>query len=243
MSRNKTIVVVPTYNNPLTIREVAIDILDHGYELIIVDDGSDRLAEELFSPEERGTIHFVRHDTNRGKGEAILTGTEKAKELGFSSVVSMDGDGQHLASQIKKLSEGYGDDEIVIGARNFDIDHIPTGSKFGRWFSNFWACWDTGYMITDSLSGFRIYPVSVLDLPVKTRRFDWEMEVLVRHADAGKRIREVEIECHYPLQEERVSHFRNFEDTMSIVWVHIQILPFKWPGMLMRKLLPGKNSG
>ncbi len=67
------------------------------------------------------------------------------------------------------------------------------------------------------------------------------MEVLVRHADAGKSIREVEVKCHYPLQEERVSHFRNFEDTMTIVWVHIQILPLKWPGMLWRKLLPGKQ--
>jgi hypothetical protein len=54
------------------------------------------------------------------------------------------------------------------------------------------------------------------------------MEVLVRHADAGKKIKEVGIECHYPTTEERVSHFRNFEDTMAIVWVHVQILPFKW---------------
>jgi len=240
MKHDKTIVVIPTYNNPLTIKEVALDVVSHGYELIIADDGSDRPVEELFLPEEKKGIHFLRFDTNRGKGQAILTGVEKAKALGFSYVVSMDGDGQHLASQIGRLVEDYGKDEIVIGARNFDIENIPTGSKFGRWFSIFWAPWDTGYTITDSLSGFRVYPVSILDLPVKTRRFDWEMEVLVRHADAGKKIREVQVDCHYPLQEERVSHFRNFEDTMTIVWVHIQILPFKWPGMLWRKIMSGK---
>jgi hypothetical protein len=50
------------------------------------------------------------------------------------------------------------------------------------------------------------------------------MEVLIRHAQEGKNIKEVGIECYYPLAEERVSHFRNFEDTMSIVWVHLQIL-------------------
>lgn len=241
MSHNKMIVVVPTYNNPLTIKEVARDAQEHGYELIIVDDGSDHEVEALFLPEEKDGIYFLRHQSNLGKGEAILTGIRKAKKLGFSSVVSMDGDGQHLASQIEKLSEECEEDEIVIGARNFDIENIPAGSKFGRWFSNFWACWDTGYTITDSLSGFRVYPVSVLNLPIKTSRFDWEMEVLVRHADADRKIREVEVECHYPLQEERVSHFRNFEDTMSIVWVHIQILPLKWPGMFVRKLLPGRK--
>ncbi|MEA3456007.1 MAG: glycosyltransferase family 2 protein [Campylobacterota bacterium] len=241
MSQSETIVVIPTYDNPLTINSVAFDILKYDYSVIIVDDGSSTPVEKLLSQEESENIVFLRHETNQGKGQAIITGTQKAKELGFSHIVSMDGDGQHLASQIATLVEDYQEDEIVIGARNFDIDNIPMGSKIGRWFSNFWACWDTGYTITDSLSGFRVYPVSILDLPIKTKRFDWEMEVLVRHADAGKSIKEVEIQCHYPLQEERVSHFRNFEDTMTIVWVHIQILPFKWPGMLWRKLLPGKQ--
>ncbi len=228
MSQSKTIIIVPTYNNPLTIKSVALDILKYDYEVIIVDDGSDMPVEKLFLQQEQKDIIFLRHESNQGKGQAIITGTQKAKELGSSHVVSMDGDGQHLASQIEALVENYNEDEIVIGARNFDIDNIPFGSKIGRWFSNFWACWDTGHTITDSLSGFRVYPVSILDLPIKTKRFDWEMEVLVRHADAKKSIREVEIECHYPLQEERVSHFRNFEDTMAIVWVHVQILPIKW---------------
>ena len=241
MSQNKTIVIIPTYDNPLTIKHVAFDILKYNYDLIIVDDGSDMHVEELFSPEEHKNIIFLRHTTNQGKGQAIITGIQEARKLGYTHVVSMDGDGQHLASQIAPLTKDYREDEIVIGARNFDIDNIPFGSKIGRWFSNFWACWDTGYTITDSLSGFRVYPVSILDLPIKTKRFDWEMEVLVRHADAGKSIREAEIECHYPLQEERVSHFRKFEDTMAIVWVHIQILPFKWPGMLWHKLLPEKQ--
>ena len=228
MNQSKTIVIIPTHNNPLTIKSVALDILKYDYEVIIVDDGSDMAVEKLFLQQEQKNIIFLRHEVNQGKGQAIITGTQKAKELGFSHVVSMDGDGQHLASQIQALVENYSDDEIVIGARNFDIDNIPFGSKIGRWFRNFWACWDTGHTITDSLSGFRVYPISILDLPIKTKRFDWEMEVLVRHADAGESIREVEIECHYPLQEDRVSHFRNFEDTMAIVWVHVQILPIKW---------------
>lgn len=225
----KVIALVPTYNNPFTIKKVAFDIISNGYNLIIVDDGSDEKVESLFQENEKENITFVRHSINKGKGEAITSGVKKAKELGYTHVVSLDGDGQHLASQIKPLIESINEkDEIIIGARNFNIDNIPNGSRFGRWFSNFWACWDTGYEITDSLSGFRVYPLSVLDLEIKTSRFDWEMEVLVRHADAGKGIKEVDIECYYPLEEERVSHFRKFWDTMAIIWVHVQILPFKW---------------
>jgi len=223
-----TITIIPTYNNPLTIKNVAFDVINHGYKLIIIDDGSSTVVESLFSEEEKENIIFLRHNENQGKGNAIITGVTKAKELGYTHVVSLDGDGQHLASQSKFLIEACTGDEIIIGARNFEIDNIPNGSKFGRWFSNFWARWDTGQEITDSLSGFRIYPISILSLPIKTSRFDWEMEVIVRHADANRKIKEVVIECYYPTAEERVSHFRKFSDTMAIVWVHIQILPFKW---------------
>ena len=237
MNQNKVIVVIPTYNNPLSIKDVVFDVLKYKHEVIVVDDGSDSPIEDLFSKEEQNNIYFVRYETNQGKGQAIITGTRKAKELGYSYVLSMDGDGQHLASQAQLLIDVCDDDEIIIGARNLDLEHVPFGSKFGRWFSNMWACWDTGQTITDSLSGYRIYPVSILDLPIKTQRFDWEMEVLVRHADAGKKIKEVNIECHYPTAEERVSHFRNFEDTMTIVWVHLQILPFKWVKAIIKPFL------
>lgn len=237
----ENIVIIPTYNNPLSIKNVAFDVLEHGYEVIIVDDGSDELIENLFSEDEKEHIHFLRHEINRGKGEAITTGVKKVKELGFSYAVSIDGDGQHLASEIQKLLAINKEDEIIIGARNFDLEHVPNGSKFGRWFSNFWACWDTEQEITDSLSGFRIYPISILDLDIKSSRFDWEMEVLVRHAESGKIISEVLIECYYPTPEERVSHFRKWADTAAIVWVHIQILPFKWPRFILEKITGKKK--
>ncbi len=240
--KNTTVVIVPTYNNPKTIKAVAKDILEHGFIPIIVDDGSDEPIENLFLDEEKSAIHFVRHSINKGKGQAIVSGLRKTKELGFTYALSMDGDGQHLASQIQKLVDVYEDDAIVIGARNFDLKNVPKASKFGRWFSNFWACWDTGQLITDSLSGFRIYPVSILSLPIKTSKFDWEMEVLVRHADAGKIIKEVAIECYYPTPEERVSHFRKFGDTASIVLVHLQILPFKWTRFILEKLTRKKRE-
>ena len=228
MSLNKFIITIPTYNNPLSIREVVFDVLEHNFPVMVVDDGSDKEIKELFTAEEQEKIVFVRHPENQGKGQAIISGMQKAKELGYSHIVSIDGDGQHLASEAHKLIDICTGDEIIIGARNFDLEHVPFGSKFGRWFSNMWARWDTGQEITDSLSGYRIYPISILELPIKTQRFDWEMEVLVRHADAGKTIKEVVIECYYPTAEERVSHFKKFDDTMAIVWVHLQILPFKW---------------
>ena len=228
MRRDDIVVVVPTYNNPLTISNVASDILSHGYRLIIIDDGSEiKVSNIITSPNEKLTI--LRHEINQGKGAAIITGMKEAQQQGYTYCASMDGDGQHLASQIETICNACDRaDQIIIGARNFEINHVPNGSKFGRWFSNFWACWDTEQTITDSLSGFRLYPTSILDLIIKTKRFDWEMEVLVKHAWKGRLIKEVTIECYYPSPEERVSHFKKFWDTAAIVMVHVKLLPWKF---------------
>ncbi len=228
MKKDDIVVVIPTYNNPLTIEEVAHDVLTQGYALIVVDDGSEiNVADIILKPHEKLTI--IRHPTNQGKGAAIMTGAHEAQKRGFDYFISLDGDGQHLASQIEKICNACdGKDQIIIGARNFEINHVPNGSKFGRWFSNFWACWDTEQSITDSLSGFRLYPTSILDLIIQTKRFDWEMEVLVKHAWKGRLIKEVSIECYYPTPEERVSHFKKFWDTAAIVMVHVKLLPWKF---------------
>ncbi|NCD12491.1 MAG: glycosyltransferase family 2 protein [Epsilonproteobacteria bacterium] len=227
MKQSDIIVVVPTYNNPLTIQNVAQDVLSHGYELIIVDDGSSTPVASLLTPHEKLTL--LRHEANQGKGAAIITGAQEAQQKGFEYFISLDGDGQHLASEIAKIIEACdGEHQIIIGARNFEINHVPNGSKFGRWFSNFWACWDTEQHITDSLSGFRLYPTSILDLVIETKRFDWEMEVLVKHAWKKRLIKEVVVECYYPKPEERVSHFKKFWDTAAIVMVHVKLLPRKF---------------
>jgi len=224
MRKSEIVVIVPTYNNPESIQKVAKDVLDHGYKLLVIDDGSSPKVKL----EEDANLSIIRHKQNFGKGMAIVTGAKEAKRLGYDYFVSLDGDGQHLASQIEAiLEECDGKNQIIIGSRNFDIKDVPNGSKFGRWFSNMWACWDTGQLIEDSLSGFRLYPTSILDLSIKSQRFDWEMEVLVKHAWKGRLIKEKVIECYYPIPEERVSHFKKFWDTAAIVWVHIRLLPLK----------------
>lgn len=222
LSKHNVIIVVPTYNNPKTISNVIEDILNHNYKVIVVDDGSDIKVESLIKKNENVTIQ--RHEINQGKGQAILTGAKKAKELGYDYFVSMDGDGQHLASEIHKLIDCINsDNQIVMGARNFEIENVPKKSKIGRAFHNFWISLNSGYKINDSLTGFRLYPVSILDLNIKTRRFNFEAEVLVKHYWKHKNISDTIIECYYPTPEERVSHFDNYKDTVNITLLHLKL--------------------
>ena len=207
-------VVIPVYNSPY-ILEVIKDVLAHGYEIIVVDDGSTQKVDV-----EGLHVELITHIKNMGKGEAILSGAKKAKELGFTSFVTMDADKQHLSSEIIKLTDVYKEESIVIGCRNFENENVPKSSKFGRAFSNFWVNLETFKSLKDTQSGFRIYPVSILELNTKNRRFDFEIEVLVLHSYAKKEIIDVEVECYYPPREERISHFNKLKDNIRLSRIH-----------------------
>jgi len=228
MNLHKFIIIIPSYNNPKTIKDVVKDVKSHNYDVIVIDDGSEIEIQTLFTKDEQKSIYFIKHSSNQGKGMAIVSGIKKAKELGYSHVLSIDADGQHFASQATKLIKICTGDEIIIGARNFNIKNVPNSSKFGRWISNFGASLNTRQKIIDSLSGYRIYPISILDLHINSKRYDWEMEVLVKHAHKNKIIKETIIECYYPTSKERVSHFNTFRDTVSIIYIHIKTLPYEF---------------
>ncbi len=228
MSRQDTIVVVPTFNNPKTIKNVVDDILDNNYNVIVVDDGSINKVVDILNGEKYKSIHIETHSHNIGKGQAILTGANKAKQLGFKNIVSMDGDGQHLASEVIKLIEKNTlENQIVIGSRNFNIDNIPKKSKIGRAFHNFWIRLNSGFEIEDSLSGFRLYPVSIIDLGTTKVGFSFEIEVLVKHIWKHKHITQTIIECFYPKPEDRVSHFDNYRDTTRFILLHLKLFFLK----------------
>jgi glycosyltransferase involved in cell wall biosynthesis len=211
-------VVIPVYNSPY-INEVINEVITFGYEVIVVDDGSsDNIKID------NSDIHVITHKTNLGKGEAIISGAKKAKELGYKSFITMDADKQHISSQISKLSNAFESNTIVIGNRNFEDENIPKSSIFGRKFSNFWVNLETFENLKDTQSGFRIYPISILELKTKTRRFDFEIEVLVLHCFGGGKIKEVNVECYYPPSTERISHFHKWKDNLRLSTIHTKLM-------------------
>lgn len=214
----KFCVIIPVYNSPY-IREVVLDTLTYDYKVIVVDDGSDEKLQL------KGlNIELVTHETNQGKGGAILSGAARAKELGYDAFVTMDADKQHFSSEIKKLVETYEDETIVIGNRDFSGADVPNSSKFGREFSNFWVRLETFKKLGDTQSGFRMYPISILGLPLKNKRFDFEIEILVHHSYAGKKIKDVEVACYYPPSTERISHFNKIDDNVRLTLLHTKLM-------------------
>jgi glycosyltransferase involved in cell wall biosynthesis len=214
---NNCCVIVPTYNNAGTLAGVLDDILNYTGHIILVDDGSTDSTSEILR--QYPQIVIVTYAKNKGKGYALRKGFEKSSELGYRYAISIDSDGQHFASDLpaflKALEENP--DTLIVGARSMEDAGAPGKSNFGFRFSNFWFTVTTGIRLPDTQCGFRLYPLDKLNsIAFVTRRFEFEVEVLVRAAWEKIKIIPVPIKVFYPPKGERISHFRPFTDFFRI---------------------------
>jgi len=224
-------VVIPVHNNAGTIKQVALDCREIVPNVLIVDDGS---RDGDISALMDGTgIRVIRHEINQGKGQAILTAARAVEKLGGTTLITIDGDGQHFPRDLCNFLPVIREDAdcIVIGERDFTAANIPGSSRFGRKFSDFWLKLETGLDLRDTQSGFRAYPVRhLLALNCTGRRYDFEIEILARASWAGLPIRNVPIGVWYPPAEERISSFRPFLDNLWLTHRHALLV--------MRRALP-----
>jgi glycosyltransferase involved in cell wall biosynthesis len=211
--------VIPVFNHARNIEGVIAAAVKSGAPVIVVDDGSTDETKDKVASVPRATV--VRHATNLGKGAAILTGlaTAAAAPIGARFAVTVDGDGQHAPDDARTLLAAVWNGVapqacFVLGHRaGMEQSHVPWTSRAGRKFSGFWIWASGGPMLEDSQSGFRVYPVAeTLALPTRSRRFEFEVEVLVHARRAGIPIREVPVSVAYNPPGGRVSHFRPWRD-------------------------------
>jgi glycosyltransferase involved in cell wall biosynthesis len=205
--------VIPVYNHGGTVRTVVTKAMGIGYPVFVVNDGSDDSTEaELGSVT---GITVLRHRENLGKGAALLTGFKAAAEVA-DYAITVDADGQHEPADAELLVRATQGDErvLVLGCRQGMEDvSIPWTSRFGRKFSNFWVWVSGGPKVSDSQSGYRVYPLpETLGLGSRRRRFDFEVEILVLARRKNLPIRQVPIGVSYSPQGKRISHFRPFVD-------------------------------
>lgn len=211
------LVLMPTYNNASTLLQVIAAVRRFADDILVVNDGStDETAALLASQPD---VHVIAYERNRGKGYALKTGLREAARLGYAYAITIDSDGQHYADDIAVFVEAaeQSPNTLFVGARNLQADNMPSKNTFANKFSNFWYWAETGIKLTDTQSGFRLYPLAGLaDTHFITSRYEFEVEVLVRAAWKGIKVANVPIKVYYPPADERVSHFRPARDFTRI---------------------------
>ena len=213
----KCCVLLPTYNNAQTLKAVIENVLEYTQSVIVVNDGSTDNTSEILAAFPQ--VKNVSYSKNQGKGWAMRKGFEYALSLGFEYAITMDTDGQHFAKDLPVFIEElkHKKNAIIIGSRNLNQNNVPGKSSFGNKFSNFWFKLETGIDMPDTQSGYRLYPIKALNkISFFTKKYEFEIEVLVRGAWAGIEICHVPIAVYYPPKEERITHFRPFKDFSRI---------------------------
>ncbi len=239
MQQQKVCVVMPTYNNGGTLRDVVERVLAFCNDVIVVNDGcTDNSAEILASFGERITV--VDYGKNRGKGYALKQGLNKAKALGFDYALTIDSDGQHFPEDIPLFVEALEQypGALIVGSRNLNQENMPGGNTFANKFSNFWFKVQTGVNLPDTQTGFRLYPLQKLP-HIFSARYEAELSLLVFSAWRGIDLVPIKVNVCYP--EDRVTHFRPFWDFFRISVLNtvlcIVALVFGWPSKLIHKLI------
>jgi len=220
----KPCVLIPCFNHSATVGAVARAALAHA-PVIVVDDGSTEKLPELSGCE------VVRLAQNRGKAAALRAGFHRAAELGFTHAITMDADGQHFAEDLPQflLESAKQPDAYLVGVRNFRDAGCPTHRRRSNAISTFWYRVETGVRLRDTQCGFRCYPLALVQrLKIKSNRYAYELEFMVRAAWVGTPIVAVPVKCTYAVAQTGASHFRPVRDFVHITNMNILLVLQSW---------------
>ena len=201
----KSLVIVPTFNERDSIQEVAGRLFaaaPEGVELLVIDDGSPDGTADVVKQmaSERPGMHLIQRAGKQGLGTAYVTGFRWAIERGYDAVVEMDADLSHNPADVPRLLQRLADADLVIGSRYIPGGRVENWSRVRRALSaggNLYARMWLGFGVKDSTSGFRAYDTANLQrLDLSTLRsegYAFQIEMTRRIHRGGGRIVEVPI--------------------------------------------------
>ena len=242
------VVLIPSYNPGRKVFETVRAAREQWQPVWVVVDGSTDgtgAALQEMALADPGLKVLIRAK-NGGKGAAVLDGLTEASAQGFTHVLTMDSDGQHPPDRIAAFmaDSAAHPGAMILGEPVFDAS-APSIRVKGRRISNWWANLETLWSgIHDSLFGFRVYPVVPLLRLMRSslwmRRFDFDVEAVVRLSWAGLPARNLPAQVRYFTPAEGgVSHFHYGRDNALLSSMHARLFAgflVRLPYLLIRRL-------
>ncbi len=213
-------VIIPSLNPDEKLAKTVRDLLNVGFhDIILVNDGS-RPDTVCNFPTDMPGCTLLTHEVNRGKGAAMKTAFRYYLERGHETpgVVTVDGDGQHLAEDVLRCAASMCENAaVVLGVRDFNEPHVPPRSRAGNKITSLVFRLFCGIRISDTQTGLRAIPAEHLPglLAVEGDRYEYETNALLRLDSLGIPYREEKIQTVY-IEENKTSHFHPIRDSIRI---------------------------
>lgn len=194
------IVGIPAYNEEHAIASTVLGASEYVDEVIVVDDGS---ADQTAERARQAGATVIEHEYNKGKGAAIKTLFAHVDDMEYDALVVLDGDGQHVPSDIPAVTKPVidGEADLTIGSRYLDAtgdDETPRYRRVGQRILDILTIGSTGVELTDTQSGFRAFSPDTIDqLALKSDGISIESEMVDTAIDQELTIQEAPIDVRY----------------------------------------------
>ncbi len=194
----RTLIVIPVYNEERTLDGVLRQVRHHaaGAEILVVDDGSTDGSPGILA--RHPDVHSVRHPSNQGYGQSLISGFAYAIEREYNVVVTVDCDEQHAPSRIPDFLRAIDSADIVSGSRYLDPTSPgdpapPDRRRLNEEFTAYLRA-ITGYPLTDAWCGFKAYRVAALrKLRLSEPSYGMPLQVWVQAAYHGLSVIELPV--------------------------------------------------
>lgn len=195
-ARSRVWVVVAAYNEARVIGEVVRDLVDGGWRVVVVDDGSDDATAEIART---CGATVLRHVFNLGQGAALQTGVDYALQQNAAVVVTFDADGQHRVEDLPALVQALEGADVALGSRALGEAQGATRSRrlllrLATVVSNKLS----GLKLSDAHCGLRAFRSDTIrQLRIRQPRMAHASEILSLLKQSGARITEVPVSIRY----------------------------------------------
>jgi polyprenyl-phospho-N-acetylgalactosaminyl synthase len=199
MNPSSVFIIIPTFNEEEVLYETVSGIVNSGYTIVVVDDGSftHQCAILTHLP-----VRCLRHAINLGQGAALQTGTEYALEQGAEYIVHFDADGQHMVADISGLLVPLLSNkcDVVFGSRFLKSSEtiVPYTKKILIHVACYVHSFFTGFLLTDAHNGLRAMNRKAASLlTITENRMGHASELLFLIRENRLRLQEVAVTVLY----------------------------------------------